>query len=118
MITRPQCIPWLVISVRRNVHIDKGKTMVNVKNACTGSSDQVTEIRLNCGAVICTVADDPCSIAIKFRHPDGTETRIAGISQMDPRAWGPVTFRVYISDGENYYTESRIVTIVPAQTRD
>ena len=57
--------------------------------------------------------EDPCSIAIKYRYPDGTEARIAGMSQMDPKAWGPATFRVYISDGENYYTESRIVTIVP-----
>lgn len=74
---------------------------------------QTAEIRLNSGAVICEVTDDPCDIAIRFRHPDGTETRIAGISRMDPKSWGPATFRVYISDGDDCYTRSHIVTIVP-----
>lgn len=87
--------------------------MADTENTDIKSNPQTTEIHLESGTVVCTVEDDPCGIAITFRHPDGTETRIAGMSRMDPTAWGPSTFRVYISQGEDYYTESRIVTITP-----
>lgn len=87
--------------------------MADTENTDIKSSPQTAEIKLESGTVVCTVSDDPCGIAITFRHPDGTETRIAGMSRMDSKAWGPSTFRVYISQGENYYTESRIVTITP-----
>lgn len=87
--------------------------MADTENVDIKSNPQTAEIKLESGTVVCTVSDDPCGIAIKFRHPDGTETRIAGMSQMDPKSWGPSTFRVYISQGEDYYTESHIVTITP-----
>lgn len=86
--------------------------MADAENTDIKSNPQTAEIKLESGTVVCTVSDDPCGIAITFRHPDGTETRIAGMLRMDPKAWGPSTFRVYISQGEDYYTESRIVTIV------
>ena len=88
------------------------RAMANTEHA--NENIQSTEIRLDSGTVICEVTDDSCDIAIRFRHPNGTETRIAGISRMDPKSWGPATFRVYISDGDDCYTASRIVTIVPA----
>lgn len=87
--------------------------MADAENTDIKANPQTVEIKLESGTVVCPVTDDPCGITIKFRHPDGTETRIAGMSQMDPKAWGPSTFRVYISQGEDYYTESRIVTITP-----
>lgn len=74
--------------------------MADTENTGIKANPQTAEIHLESGTVVCTVADDPCGITITFRHPDGTETRIAGMSQMGQKAWGPSMFRVYISRQE------------------